>query len=1067
LAVQYRVLGSLEVVGGDGARVEVGGTQPRTLLAILVAAAGRIVPVDTLIDAIWPGRTPDSAAGTLQSYVSRLRRELEPERPRGAEARVLVWEPPGYRLDLDPDEVDFRRFERLADEGRDLLRAGDAEGARERLRAAEALWRGPALVEFADREWAQGLAVRLDERRIGAIEDRIAADLAVGDHQAVVGELTQLAGEHPLREELAIHLATALYRSGRQAEALRALARLRDTLLDELGVDPSPPVRELEARILDHDPTLAAVPRAPAGTVTTGRGAPFPSGNGSPPAGEPVDLDGFVGRQSELAQLVEAFDEAARGRARFAVVEGEPGIGKTRTLEALAEHAAARGAIVRWGRCHEGDAAPAFWPWLEILRDLVEREDREPSDEQIARLLAPAGVVGPPTERFALFEAVAAQGERIARTAPVLAIVDDLQWADTASLELYEFLAGRLTDSRVMLAASVRELDVGRNDAVVGALAAAARRSGTRRLRLRGLSEADTAALVARTTGTAPGPAVVRAIHERSDGNPFFVGELTRLVVTDAAADDVLAARAGVPASVRDVVHRRLTQLPEPTIRLLEAAAVLGREGGIETLARTAGLDLADTLTHLEPALTTRLLVDVPDAPATFRFAHALVREVVLGEVPVLRRSQLHQRAADAICAVVGDTDDTAEIVAAHLWAAVPLVDRARAAAGLDRAADVAASRYAWESAEPLLEQALQLRRAGASDPDDLVTELLTIGRLAAIRRVRYGYAASIDEASMARAGELARATGRLDQLADLLWLEWSAAATSCRLDVAGDLARNMLTVAEESDDPWVRAFGHTNWGVHCWHVGRITEAAHHLDRGAELRAQVPDAPDLVLAPTTVQLEAELLGIAFGIVMHELVGDIEDGSERLAALAAQQTNPYGVAVIWNFEGFAGVLVGDPVRAATAGRRGLASDPDSTFSFFGAACGICLAWALAELGEIDEALALYAEHLPRYAAHGIRTTRAIQLGNHALALARAGRHEDAAAEMAAAERELAETGERFTEPMVLMTRAEVDVLAGGDLDTAAARIDRAVSVATEQGSHTLARRARSVATRIGC
>ena len=216
--MQFRVLGALEAVDANGAPVDLGGRQPRVVVALLLAAAGSSVSPDALIDSLWGDDPPASATGTLQSYISRLRRKLD-----ATPARV-VWDEFGYRLDVPPGDVDFRRFEQLAADGRALLHAGRLDEAREALVAAEALWRGPAFAEVADLDGVRGLAVRLDEQRGAALEDRVTADLELGRHAAVVGELAALVVAHPLRERLHELLALALYRSGRQAEALRALA---------------------------------------------------------------------------------------------------------------------------------------------------------------------------------------------------------------------------------------------------------------------------------------------------------------------------------------------------------------------------------------------------------------------------------------------------------------------------------------------------------------------------------------------------------------------------------------------------------------------------------------------------------------------------------------------------------------------------------------------------------------------------------------------------------------------------------------------------------------------------
>lgn len=256
--MRFGLLGPLEIVDGAGAPVDVGGHQPRTLLAVLLVAAGRAVSVDAIVDAIWGEEPPASATGTLQSYVSRLRRRI-------GDQTSLVWDDAGYRLDVPPTAVDHLRFQSLTETGRQLLADGRYAEASDTFRDADALWRGPALVEFLDRDFARSIATRLEEQRVVAIEDRIDADLRLGRHANLVGELTELVQAHPLRESLRRHLALALYRSGRQAEALRALADAARTLRDELGIEPSRPLRELESAIPAKTPrsTSHHSPRRP------------------------------------------------------------------------------------------------------------------------------------------------------------------------------------------------------------------------------------------------------------------------------------------------------------------------------------------------------------------------------------------------------------------------------------------------------------------------------------------------------------------------------------------------------------------------------------------------------------------------------------------------------------------------------------------------------------------------------------------------------------------------------------------------------------------------------------
>ena len=261
--MEFRILGPLEVVDG-GRVVDVGGVRQRALLAILLTRANQVVPRDNLVDALFGEEPREAAANLVQVYVSRLRKGLEPERERRSGGSVVVTRAPGYLIRAGPEELDLLRFERLVEEGRRALAGGEAETAAARLHEALGLWRGPALADFAYEEFASVESARLEELRLAAIEDRVDADLALGEHAALTGELQALVTEHPLRERLRGQLMLALYRSGRQAEALETFQTGRRELVEELGLEPSAALRELERAMLRQDPGLEAPgPSAP------------------------------------------------------------------------------------------------------------------------------------------------------------------------------------------------------------------------------------------------------------------------------------------------------------------------------------------------------------------------------------------------------------------------------------------------------------------------------------------------------------------------------------------------------------------------------------------------------------------------------------------------------------------------------------------------------------------------------------------------------------------------------------------------------------------------------------
>jgi DNA-binding SARP family transcriptional activator len=265
--MDYRILGPLEAFEGER-RLSLGGSRQRAVLALLLLHRNQALGSDVIIDELWGEEPPPTAAKVLQNCVSALRKEL----PGGAETLRTVGA--AYELRLEADELDRDRFERLCSEAHVALETGEHAEAAELLQRALALWRGSPLSDFAYERFAQDEITRLEEQHAAAIEDRIDADLALGRHAEVVPELEALVSRHPLRERARGQLMVALYRSGRQAEALEAYRTGRRTLLAELGIEPSRALQDLERAILAHDPALESspAPRRPRPRAHAARG---------------------------------------------------------------------------------------------------------------------------------------------------------------------------------------------------------------------------------------------------------------------------------------------------------------------------------------------------------------------------------------------------------------------------------------------------------------------------------------------------------------------------------------------------------------------------------------------------------------------------------------------------------------------------------------------------------------------------------------------------------------------------------------------------------------------------
>lgn len=354
------VLGPLEVVD-DGGAVLLGGPKERRLLAALALQPGQVVAESRLVDVLWGDYPPRTATKTLQNYVLRLRKALS----SGSGGLSIVTVPPGYALRGAPEAFDSLDAAGRIARAREAASAGDHRRAAELLEGALGCWRGPSLVEFAGEPFALAEAARLDELRQAALDERIDAELAVGRHGACVAELEALLAENPLRERRWGQLMVALYRSSRQADALRAYQAARSRLGDELGIEPSPSLRRLESDVLaqaaslDYRPAIAA--EAAVGDGAGAGAAPW-TGDEPEPAAVAAPDRPLVGRAAELARLDAELAAASAGQGRAVLISGEAGIGKSRLAEAVAHSARAGGQVTGWGGSVEGGGTPAYWP---------------------------------------------------------------------------------------------------------------------------------------------------------------------------------------------------------------------------------------------------------------------------------------------------------------------------------------------------------------------------------------------------------------------------------------------------------------------------------------------------------------------------------------------------------------------------------------------------------------------------------------------------------------------------------------------------------------------------------
>ena len=633
-------------------------------------------------------------------------------------------------LAVDRSELDTARFEDGLTSARRLLQ-NDPSAALDALDEALGEWRGPVLADVADEEWARAAGVRWDEIRLAALETRYEALLTLGRHNEAIGELERVIDEHPFREGFTERLMLALYRSGRQADALRAFSRTRDVLAEELGLDPSPSLIALQTSILNHDPSLAApdVASAPAAApvvpVADVPVADVPSDPANLPP-SPVPLPGpiiraasesFVGREKELADMRHMWEATMRGERRLALVTGEPGIGKSTLAAHFAAEMHSEGAIVLWGRASLDSVVP-FEPMVQALRSVLRTVSAEARERvatqrgtlsvllpELQQLVPDMEVTRPdPTvERYLLFETVAELMQAESNRHPILAVLDDLHWADALSLKMMEHVIRHERPGRVMILGTARSTSDDANADLDQMATDLARVGVLRRISVSGLDTSDVSELL-RAAGR--DEAEAGELRAATGGNAFFVTEIIAHADSEAAPSDDL------PASVIEMVGTRLDRLDRAVANVVAVAAVAEPLATLPVLAAASDLDADSLLDAADAAVVAGLLRD--DGAGRLALPHALIRQAVLARLSRTRTLDLHRRVAHALETSTGPEVSPAEI-ARHLLAGGSLVERDRQLHAVITAGHDAVSVGAYEDAAEWAERAEALVDARTS----------------------------------------------------------------------------------------------------------------------------------------------------------------------------------------------------------------------------------------------------------------------------------------------------------------------------------------------------------------
>ncbi|WP_410611336.1 BTAD domain-containing putative transcriptional regulator [Amycolatopsis sp. lyj-109] len=622
--LRLEVLGPVRAWNGDQ-ELDLGSAHRRTVVAVLGISAGHTVSRRMLTDALWGDEPPSSADGGIYSYISALRKVLEPERrPRSGDG-LLASVGAGYSLRVDENRIDVNRFHALRASAAKHRRAGQAEHALQDLEQALGLWRGEALAGLPGR-FADAQRAKFGELRLATLESRAEILLDLGDAGELVDGLIALRRDNPLREPVAGLLMQALAKDGRVAEAIAVFDDVQAQLLEASGIEPGPQLHELH-RQLRAGRAVARTKRSPAARVET--------------AGRPTRPETFVGREDELNSLRTAVSGLQSGRGGVVWLEGEPGIGKTALLAEAFSGPPGSEAVLHWATAQELDSGTPGQFVRDCLAVVGEPPASGPRRDDAVR------------DIDRLVEIVAG----LAADSPVVFVADDFQWADDTSAGAWWRLA-RLCDRLPLLLIAVsRPLP---RSATVERVRVRVARTG-RVISLTPMRETEILHLAEQRAGTRLSRGL-RGELDDGGGNPRY---LLEIIGSHLATSWGIAVRGGaldVPPQVVVRIGDHLSFLTAQTRSMLQWASLIGSEFGFTHLAATAEQDPVGLTSSVEEALASGILVNDGEL---LRFRHEVVRQALYHQVPGSVRSWLHRNFAQTLVTVGASPGFVAEQLAA------------------------------------------------------------------------------------------------------------------------------------------------------------------------------------------------------------------------------------------------------------------------------------------------------------------------------------------------------------------------------------------------------------------
>lgn len=679
---------------------EWGGQKPRSLLKLLLTRPGRVFSRDEILEALWPGVLPETAERSLRVTVSLLRRTLEPDLERGSDSRYVLSRRPGYVFDQESGcGVDVWDFEEHQKRAETAWNAGKLDEAIGECRAALNLAQGEFLAEDPYEDWAIEAREEWYGNRLSVLSSLSECLARKGRYTEAVETCEEALSLEKYSEELHRRLMLYYYCAGEQGLALKVYRSYARALTEQLNTVPSPELTRLKEQMEARD-----VPGVDEGR----RRYPKPRR----PLRFPYSLSRtlFIGREREYALLAERLREASGGAGVAVAVEGEAGVGKTRLVEEFMGYARSRGVRVLAGRCYERELGSPLEPVMEALEPLsgtweamLEPGGSEPGYHPGFDSYEGAGI-------YKMLAAELVRESKHESCKGLVLFVDDVHWADSATLEFLSYLARRLSGERVLLLFTYRREDA---PGLSGWIDRLAERRAASTLSLGRLSKEDIAELLGRMSSGNFGelPPLANFLYRESEGNPFYAVEYLRwLIETGVVAVDARRRISGLksealcesvlPSGVRSLIGARLNSLDDEARNLLELSAVIGRAFDPGLLCGVAGREEAEIYCTIEPLLASGLVVETPEE--TYRFSHDKLRQAVYEGIGAHRRRELHLRVAGAL-----EEDGGEPVELAHHY--LRAKEWRPALENLVRAAREAEERYYWDAALESYARALEI----------------------------------------------------------------------------------------------------------------------------------------------------------------------------------------------------------------------------------------------------------------------------------------------------------------------------------------------------------------------